>query len=604
MATPTGSRPGRALIALVVLIALMILGIFVSAPGALSVKDKYKPKLGLDLEGGTSITLTPRTTNGSKVTSAALNQAVKILRSRVDAFGVSEAEVAVEGSNIVISIPGKEDKDILKQVQQTAQLRFRPVLAEAAGTTTPTSTPSPSGSATGSASPSPSGSTAPTQASPAPTSSRSIPRGLLQGAQPAAAPAGVKAATSTPTPTPTPPAGSTPQPSATPTTPNQVSVDLQQKYLALDCSDLQKVRDMLAAPGGDDPNQPMVTCQDDGSAKYLLGPAEVLGTDVSSASAGLQTNTQGAATGGWQVNLTFNGKGTKAFAKTTTRLAQNQPPLNQFGIVLDGLVVSAPALNNGPIVGGNAQITGNFTQKEANDLANVLKYGALPLTFDAGQVEEVSATLGGDQLHAGLVAGAIGLLVVVVYLFIYYQGLGLVSVSSLVVAGLLTYLSVVFLGHYIGFRLSLAGVAGLIVAIGITADSFIVYFERLRDEVREGRTLRVAVESGWVRARRTILSADAISFLAAVVLYVLSVGSVRGFAFTLGLTTLIDVVVVFLFTKPLVTLLARTSFFGQGHHWSGLSPDRLGTPRRSPSETLLRRPKAAVSSRTATTKEA
>jgi preprotein translocase subunit SecD len=591
VATPTGSRPGRALIALVVLIALMILGIFLTAPASMSVAEKFKPKLGLDLEGGTSITLTPRTTNGGAVTRDALNQAVKILRSRVDAFGVAEAEVAVEGSNIVISIPGKENKDILDQVRQTAELRFRPVLAEAAGVTTPTSTPSPSSTTSGGATPSPSSTATATAASPAPTSSRSIPKALL--ANPAA---GAVKGASTPTPTP--------KPSATPTSPDQVSTDLQQKYLALDCTDLAKVRETLRAPGGDDPNQPMVTCQEDGSAKFLLGPAEVLGTDVSSASAGLETNSQGAATGGWQVNLKFTGKGTKKFAETTTRLAKNQSPLNQFGIVLDGLLVSAPALNNGPIVGGQAQITGNFTQKTANDLANVLKYGALPLTFDPGQVEEISATLGGDQLHAGLVAGLLGLLVVVVYLFIYYQGLGIVSVSSLMVAGLLTYLSVVFLGHYIGFRLSLAGVAGLIVAIGITADSFIVYFERLRDEVREGRTLRVAVESGWVRARRTILSADAISLLAAVVLYVLSVGSVRGFAFTLGLTTIIDVVVVFLFTKPVVTLLARTKFFGSGHSWSGLSPDRLGTTRRAPSETLLRRPKASVSTRTAATKEA
>jgi preprotein translocase subunit SecD len=569
VATPTGSRPGRALIALVVLIALMILGIFLTAPASMSVAEKFKPKLGLDLEGGTSITLTPRTTNGGAVTRDALNQAVKILRSRVDAFGVAEAEVAVEGSNIVISIPGKENKDILDQVRQTAELRFRPVLAEAAGVTTPTSTPSPSSTTSGGATPSPSSTATATAASPAPTSSRSIPKALL--ANPAA---GAVKGASTPTPTP--------KPSTTPTSPDQVSTDLQQKYLALDCTDLAKVRETLRAPGGDDPNQPMVTCQDDGSAKFLLGPAEVLGTDVSSASAGLETNSQGAATGGWQVNLKFTGKGTKKFAETTTRLAKNQSPLNQFGIVLDGLVVSAPALNNGPIVGGQAQITGNFTQKTANDLANVLKYGALPLTFDPGQVEEISATLGGDQLHAGLVAGLLGLLVVVVYLFIYYQGLGIVSVSSLMVAGLLTYLSVVFLGHYIGFRLSLAGVAGLIVAIGITADSFIVYFERLRDEVREGRTLRVAVESGWVRARRTILSADAISLLAAVVLYVLSVGSVRGFAFTLGLTTIIDVVVVFLFTKPVVTLLARTKFFGQGHKWSGLDREHLGlAPLRS-----------------------
>ena len=592
MATPTGSRPGRALIALVVLAGLMVLGIFVSAPGALSVKKKFTPKLGLDLEGGTSVILTPRLTTGSGgVSRDALNQAVKILRSRVDAFGVAEAEVTVEGSNIVISIPGKENKDILDSVRQTAELRFRPVLAVTSGAPIPTTSPTPSTSV----SPSPSTSTSPTgaNASPAPTSSRAIPKALVQGGM-------VKGAT-TPAPTATPLTIPTPTPTSTAliTDANQVSPEVQQEFVALDCTDLTKLREQLRAPGGDVPSQPMVTCLQDGSEKYLLGPAEVLGTDVKTASAGLETNSQGAATGGWQVDLTFTGSGTKKFAATTTRLAQQTDPKNRFGIVLDGLVVSAPGLNNGPITGGRAQITGNFTQKDASDLANVLKYGALPLTFDPGQVQEISATLGGDQLHAGLLAGGIGLLVVVLYLFIYYRGLGIVSVASLAIAGLLTYLSVAWLGHYLGFRLSLAGVAGLIVAIGITADSFIVYFERLRDEVREGRTLRVAVESGWVRARRTILSADAISLLAAVVLYLLSVGSVRGFAFTLGLTTLIDVGVVFLFTKPLVTLLARTSFYGGGHKWSGLAADRLGTARVAPSERLLRRPRAATTTRTA-----
>jgi len=307
----------------------------------------------------------------------------------------------------------------------------------------------------------------------------------------------------------------------------------------------------------------------------------VLGTDVSSASAGLASNSQGVATGGWQVNLNFTGKGRAKFADTTRRLAQQSDPLNRFGIVLDGLVVSAPALNNGPIVGGQAQITGNFTQSEATDLANVLKYGALPLTFDAGQVQEVSATLGGDQLKAGLIAGAIGLFLVVLYSLLYYRGLGLVTVASLMVSAILTYGLVVLLGWQVGFRLSLAGIAGLIVAIGITADSFIVYFERLRDEVRDGKSLRVSVETGWVRARRTILAADFVSFLAAVILYVVSAGGVRGFAFTLGLTTLLDVVIVFMFTKPLVTILARTKFYGQGHKWSGLDPEHLGTTRRT-----------------------
>ena len=381
-----------------------------------------------------------------------------------------------------------------------------------------------------------------------------------------------------------------------------MTADIQKQFAELDCSDLAKVRNDLRTSGGDDPKKPLVTCLDDGSEKYVLGPAEVLGTDVTSADAALNTNSQGAVTGGWIVTLDFSGSGGRKFADTTRRLASQQPPLNRFGIVLDGLVVSAPALNNGPITGGSAQIEGDFTQQEARDLANVLKYGALPLTFDAGAVQEVSASLGGEQLQAGVIAGIIGLGLVVLYSLFYYRGLGLVTVASLAVAAAITYGAVVFLGWQIGFRLSLAGVAGLIVAIGIIADSFIVYFERLRDEVRDGKPLRVAVETGWARARRTILAADFVSLLAAVVLYLLSVGGVRGFAFTLGLTTLIDIAVVFLFTKPLVTLLARTKFFGGGHRLSGLDPKHLGVAGRSlPAAPSARRRPAAV---TRTTKEA
>ncbi len=381
-----------------------------------------------------------------------------------------------------------------------------------------------------------------------------------------------------------------------------MTADIQKQFAELDCSDLAKVRNDLRTSGGDDPKKPLVTCLDDGSEKYILGPAEVLGTDVTSADAALNTNSQGAVTGGWIVTLDFSGAGGRKFADTTRRLAAQQPPLNRFGIVLDGLVVSAPGLNNGPITGGSAQIEGDFTQQEARDLANVLKYGALPLTFDAGAVQEVSASLGGEQLQAGLIAGIIGLGLVVLYSLFYYRGLGLVTVASLAVAAAITYGAVVLLGWQIGFRLSLAGVAGLIVAIGIIADSFIVYFERLRDEVRDGKPLRVAVETGWARARRTILAADFVSLLAAVVLYLLSVGGVRGFAFTLGLTTLIDIAVVFLFTKPLVTLLARTKFFGGGHRLSGLDPSHLGVSGRSvPAPPSARRRPAAV---TRSTKEA
>ncbi len=330
----------------------------------------------------------------------------------------------------------------------------------------------------------------------------------------------------------------------------------------------------------DNLNSQTVSCDPATGTKYALDVSKVKGEDVTGATAGLSTqNSQ------WQVNLTLNGAGSSAFSTLTEYLYnsfyvnatsnQNDAVLSQLAIVLDGDVVSAPQIIQ-PIPGGNAQITGSFTQAQATQLANILKYGSLPVNLTVQNTLAVSPTLGHNQLTAGLLAGVIGLILVVVYSFLYYRGLGLVSVSSLLMAALLGYLAVVMLSKYQGFTLSLAGVAGLIVAIGITADSFVVFFERLRDEVREGKQLRPAVEAGWKRARRTILVSDTVSFLAALLLYYFSISDVKGFAYTLGLTTLIDIVVVFLFTKPMVTLVARTRFYGNGHKWSGLDPARLG----------------------------
>jgi preprotein translocase subunit SecD len=596
VAPPAQSRPGRTLAVLAVLIGLLYGFVWLAAPSALgedelSTGQRYQPRLGLDLEGGTSVILTPRRAEGAgPVPRDSLNQAVSIIRNRVDSFGVAESEVTTAGDNIVISIPGKQDKSILDTVQQTAELRFRQVLLSGPGVATPASTASPSAAtSTPSASPSPSGSASPSPSPSASTDNRAVPRALQAASSPS------PSATESPAPSPTPTASA-------PTGTGQAAItpELQQQFAELDCSDPEAVRQTLRAPGRDNPKKPLVTCDEDGAEKYILGPAEVLGTDVDTATADLAMNNQGVATGGWVVNLKFTGEGKKKFGDVTRRLFAEQGDLNRFAIVLDGLSVSAPT-TNAVITNGEATISGNFSQDEASDLANVLKFGALPLTFDPGEVQEVSATLGGEQLRAGLIAGAIGLALVVLYSLLYYRGLGLVTAASLLVAGIITYGMVTLLGWQLGFRLSLAGVAGLIVAIGITADSFVVYFERIRDEVRDGRTLRVAVETGWVRARRTILAADFVSFFAAAVLYLLSVGGVRGFAFTLGLTTLIDIVVVFLFTKPLVTLLARTKFFGQGHPLSGLSPDRLGAPKR----TLTTRPtsrRPAVATRA--TKEA
>jgi preprotein translocase subunit SecD len=357
-------------------------------------------------------------------------------------------------------------------------------------------------------------------------------------------------------------------------------------------------------------NSQIVSCDASGT-KYVLGPAVYVGSDITSVNAGLQPNTTQ-----WVVELTLNTGAASKFGTLTTNQYnayyagyqsgnQDDLALDSTAVVLDGNVASAEVTAQ-PIPAGNVQITGGgttgFTQAQATDLSNVLKYGSLPLDFQQQTVEGISAQYGHASLDAGLIAAIIGLSLVVVYSFIYYRGLGLVSVSSLLIAALLAYLSVVLLSRYQNFTMSLSAIAGLVVAIGITADSFIVYFERLRDEVRDGKALRPAVESGWKRARRTILVSDTVSFLAAVLLYHFAVSDVQGFAYTLGLTTLIDVLVVFLFTKPMVTVLAGTKFYGGGHRWSGLDPARLGakTPWRSSVRRTVRNQRTTSGPRSST----
>ena len=468
-------------------------------------------KLGLDLQGGTSVTLQPRIEDGQsgKVTAEAIDQAVEIIRQRVNSLGVAESEVSAQGTGvnrqIVIQVPGETGRRIVDLVGQTAELRFRPVLAEGAANAT---------------------------------------------------------SLSSDTATAVLPAGVTPE--------------LNAQYAALDCTLPQNRQ------GGASGNEAatVVSCDRSGASKYILAPAEVLGRQITKASALLDP--QGAS--GWYVTLDFDGEGTTKFGAMTTRLTSLPSPQNQAAIVLDGLVYSAPRINE-PINTGTAQITGNFTQLEAQDLSNVLKYGALPLTFDRGEVQQVSPSLGADQLRGGLIAGVLGLLLVIVYSMLYYRGLGIVSVGSLLVASAIALLSFLLLGELIGFTLTLAGIAGAIVAIGITADSFIVYFERIRDEVREGKSLKSAVETGWLRARRTVIVADAVSMIAAIMLYFFAVGGVRGFAFTLGLTTVIDLIVVFFFTKPLITVLARFAFYSEGHPLSGFSAKSLGIVKKEIAQT-------------------
>ncbi|WP_327120552.1 protein translocase subunit SecD [Streptomyces sp. NBC_01341] len=547
-------RPGRALALILIAMVALTGGIFLSG--------HTTPRLGIDLAGGTSITLKAKSQPGKPdaINETNMNTAVGIIERRVNGLGVSEAEVQTQGaSNIIVNIPkGTNSKQAREQVGTTAQLYFRPVLTVADGAPTPEGSASPS--ATGSAKPSAkatepetaSGSKA-TPSDGATTQGRAVTDALKRDATPTP-----KASTSGA-------AESSKSPAAT-EAPDPATAALQKKFTELDCADKEA---RVAAGVGVKPEDPTVACSTEGDAKYLLGPAEVSGTDVDDAKAQFDQQR-----GIWLVSMEFTDKGSKKFQTITKKLSAQQSPQNQFAIALDGEVVSAPQVNE--TLSGSAEISGSFTQQSAEDLANVLSYGALPLSFSEDTVTTVTAALGGEQLHAGLIAGAIGLGLVVIYLVAYYRGLALIALLSLLASGILTYTIMALLGPAIGFALNLPAVCGAIVAIGITADSFIVYFERIRDEIREGRTLRPAVERAWPRARRTILVSDFVSFLAAAVLFLVTVGKVQGFAFTLGLTTVLDVVVVFLFTKPVMTLMARTKFFGGGHPWSGLDPERLG----------------------------
>ncbi|MET9407648.1 protein translocase subunit SecD [Streptomyces sp. NPDC002935] len=552
------SRPGRSLALILIAIAALTGGMFASG--------HTTPRLGIDLAGGTSITLTAKNEPGqpNAINKTNMDTAVDIMNRRVNGLGVSEAEVQTQGTdNIIVNIPkGTNSKQAREQVGTTAKLYFRPVLttevsgADASASPSPSASSSSSGKATDKAT---SSSSAPATPSATATSQgRAVTDALKADSTPSSSGS------------PSSSASSSASPSASASA-DPATAKLQAEYAALDCSDKAA---RAKAGDGAKPTDPTVACGQNSSGqwqKYVLGPAEVSGTDIKKAAAVFDT--QSAA--GWKVTMDFTSGGSKKFAAITGKLAQQQSPQNQFAIVLDGEVVSDPFVSQA-LTGGNAEISGSFTQTEAQDLANMLKYGALPLSFKESSVTTVTAALGGEQLHAGLIAGAIGLALVIIYLVLYYRGLSIIAIASLGVSAILTYVLMALLGPAIGFALNLPAVCGAIVAIGITADSFIVFFERIRDEIREGRSLRPAVERAWPRARRTILVSDFVSFLAAAVLFIVTVGKVQGFAFTLGLTTVLDVVVVFLFTKPLMTILARKKFFAEGHRWSGLDPKRLG----------------------------
>ncbi|MFJ8965541.1 protein translocase subunit SecD [Lentzea sp. NPDC102401] len=562
MAPPAGQiRPAKYLASFVLIVVALYALVFLTGNGS------AKPKLGIDLQGGTLVTLTARQEDGAQPSEEALNRARDLIEVRVNGLGVSGAEVVRDGNNLVITVPGA-DSEGAKGLGQTARLAFRKVIGQpvpaGAVPQTQTSTP-PSGSA------STPPSTPPSQSAGSPPPSSGAPQGRPApnlAAQPS----------STPPSNSTAPSSNASTPPSTPSAPSNVDPKvakeiqdakalrqatdpqiLQQAALMLDCSQPDPLR------GNDDLDKPLVTCDEKGEFKYTLAPvnppkedtetkaddytnySRLTGEDISNAAA--NNNPNGT---GYVVNLDFKSEGgTKWGAFTSANVQQ------AVAVVLDGEVMSAPTIQSA-ISGGSTEISGKFTLKEAQNLANTLKYGALPLSFDSSEAQTISPTLGLQSLKAGLIAGGIGLALVFVYCLFYYRLLGILTILSLVLSAVVIYAVLVLLGRVIGFTLDLAGIAGFIVAIGITADSFIVFFERLKDEVREGRTFRSAVPRAWVRSRRTILSADAVSFIAAAVLYIIAVGQVKGFAFTLGMSTVLDLVVVFLVTHPLVAIASKS----------------------------------------------
>lgn len=508
------------LIVTAVLFGINALGVYVFKTDAGEPASSWAPELALDLQGGTQIILGAESPDGAAPTEDQLNQAAAIIRQRVDASGVAEADITTEGGrNIVVQIPGAADQATRDRIQASAKLELRPVIL---ATDPATSFVGEDG-----------------QETPYPTPDDSV--------------------NATPTAEPTDASD-----------PNWATDRRMAELQAYDCSA------EVASNAPED--EPLIACEENGSAKYLLGPVELDGTVIDDATAGREQQS-----GRWTVNLVFDAKGTEIFGKVSQRLNANrlaqQSPRDQFAFVLDGKVLSAPTMQ-AVILNGKPSISGNFTQESAKALADQLRYGALPLSFTVESSDTISATLGSQQLEIGLITGLIGLGLVALYSLITYRALGWVIMASIGVMGVLTYIVIAILAWRMGFRLSLAGVAGLIVSIGFTADSFIVYFERIRDELRDGKSIVAAVEDGWGRAKRTIYISKSINVLAAVVLYVLADATVKGFAFTLGLTTLIDVFIFVIFTHPVMQLLARTRFFGGGHKLSGLDPDALGAVYR------------------------
>ena len=585
-------RPGRTLVVFFLGVAILY--------GLVTLGGTWKPALGLDLEGGTRITLIAK----GNPSQESINEARKIIDERVNGSGVAESEVTTQGNRfVVIEIPKDARRDLIDTVQRQAQLRFRLVAcapgtgacAAAAGASAGSGTGSTTIPGVGAGTTGGTGGTGGNNR-PAPAFGRLPSADTSPSASPSASPS--TSPSTSPSASPSGDASPSADPSASgsdaplPGTVAKLSAD-QQKLVdtclssAADDKLTAKPLDWRSKPTSaciaaynayqcptaapfqampDDPKLPLITCSDDG-IPYLLSAAAVEGTNLKTAGTAVPQ-------GGIEpvVTLQFDGTGTKQFADISTALVGSD---DLFAIVLDGSVISAPRMT-GRIVDGNAQIEGDFTQASATSLATSLRYGSLPIAFEKPSTQTIGPSLAGDQLNAGIVAGLIGLILVAIYCLVYYRGLGLVVLGSLAVAAAITYAMVLLLGVSAGFTLTLPGIAGLIIAVGITADSFIIFFERIRDEMREGKSMRVAVESGWARARVTRLAANVVSLLSASVLYLFATGVVKGFGFALGLSTVIDLAVLFWFTKPAVSFLARYRFFNGGGKMSGLSPESLG----------------------------
>ena len=460
------------------------------------------PSLGLDLQGGASVTLQPEGTYDAK----ALDVALTIIRARVDSIGVSEPEIIRQGDTVVVNLPGVEDQQrALDIIGKQGQLLLRPVLQAGtvntgADTTLPGAT-----TVVDSTLPAPSG----------PGSSRIV------------------AATTVP-----------------PTTSSPTTVAATQ-------GSTPSLAEILANQDANDPNASVVLLGRNGDV-YSAGPAGASGLVFSNdAAAEINNGTWSVVVGllnGSAGEDIWNALSTRCFNKDATC------PTGQIAIALDGEVISAPIVQQAVFTGGNVQISGNFTEAEARDLAKILEFGAVPVKFAVATVQTVSPTLGKDSLQAALISGLVGVLLVMLFFFFYYRLLTIVVISGLVISGSLLWSVISYLSKTNGLALTLSGVAGIVVSIGVTVDSYVVLFERLKDELVSGKTMRGAAQRSFTSAWRTILAADTVSFIGAIILWQLTVGSVRGFAFFLGLSTLIDVFVAYLFTRPAILLLARSKF--------------------------------------------